>query len=82
MAIHERKLESLKHVSMEEFSDYGRIIGRDEDHEEFLFHLRPVKPLGVQDVDVAVKAFWDVAPIKDIGYRFKRLCRKSKGFQA
>ena len=70
MNVHELKLESLKHVSMEEFSEYGRIIGRDEEQEEFLFHLRPVKPLGVQDVDVAVQAFWDVVPMKDLKYRF------------
>jgi len=70
MEVCELKLESLKLLSIEEFSEYGRIIGRDEEQEDFLYPLRPVNPLNVHDVDIAVKAFWDIVPIKDLKYRF------------
>lgn len=66
----EVKLESLKHVSLEEFAPYGRIIGRFEGIEEFLFQLRPEKPMGFSDVDVADMAYWDVLPFKDTNLRF------------
>jgi len=63
----ELKLEPLKNVSLEEFSPYGRIIGRFEEMEEYLFHLRPEKPLGVMDLDVTSYAFWDLLPFKEPG---------------
>ncbi len=65
----EVKLESIKHVTAEEFAPYGRVIGRFEDMEEYLFSLRPQKPLGFCDVDVCDKAFWDVLPFEP-GLRF------------
>lgn len=66
----EVKLESIKHVSLEDFAPYGRVIGRFEDMEEYLYELRPQKPMGFSDVDVADKAFWDILPFKDTNLRF------------
>ena len=66
----ELKLEALKHISMEEFSQFGRIIGRFEDMEDFLFHLRPEKPKGVADLDVTDYAYWDLLPFNDNKMRF------------
>lgn len=70
MKIKEIKLESLKHVSIEEFAPYGRILGRYEGNEEYLYDLRPEKPMGFSDVDVAVEAYWDLFPIKNCNLRF------------
>lgn len=66
----EVKLESIKHVSAEDFAQFGRVIGKYEGLEEYLFDLRPEKPMGFSDVDVADMAYWDVFPFKETGLRF------------
>jgi ureidoglycolate hydrolase len=66
----EIELESLKHVSLEDFAPYGRIIGRYEEIENYIYELRPEKPMGFSDVDVAVQAYWDLLPFKNTNLRF------------
>ena len=70
MKVHEVKLEYLKHVSMEEFSEFGRIVGRDEDKVKGKFNLHPITPEAIRDCDVVTKAYWDILPFKDTGERF------------
>ena len=70
MKVHEVKLEYLKHVSMEEFSEFGRIIGRDEEKVKGKFNLHPVTPEASPECDVKVKAYGHIFPFKDIGERF------------
>jgi len=70
MKIKEVKLEPLCSVSLKDFAKFGRIFGRFERNEEYLYDLRPEKPMGFSDVDVAVEAYWDVLPFKETGYRF------------
>jgi len=65
----EIKLESVKHVSTEDFAQYGRVVGNYEEQDDYLFHLRPEKPAGVTDVDVTDWAYWDLLPFEP-GLRF------------
>jgi ureidoglycolate hydrolase len=72
MKVHAIKLESLKHVSMEDFSPFGRIIGRIEDYDDKVYNLHPMKPMEIPDngVDIAVKVYWDLLPFENKGERF------------
>ena len=62
MAVHDVKLEPLKDISMREFSEFGRIIGRDEDTEEGKYNLHPIDAKAAVDNDM-IKAYWDWFPL-------------------
>lgn len=64
------KLESIEHISSEEFSQFGRIIGRYEGLDNYLWDMRPVKPMGNTSCIVSVEGFWDILPFKDMNLRF------------
>ena len=64
MAVYDVKLEPLKDISMREFSEFGRIIGRDEDTEEGVYNLHPIDAKAAVDNDM-IKAYWDLIPFTD-----------------
>jgi len=55
------KLERLNEVSMKEFSEFGRIIGRDEDTEVGKYNLHPVDKKASVENEM-IKAYWDLIP--------------------
>jgi ureidoglycolate hydrolase len=63
MAMHDVKLERLRDISMKEFSQFGRIIGRDEDSEEGSYNLHPIDAKAAVDNDM-IKAYWDLIPFE------------------
>lgn len=63
MTVTNVKLERLKDVSMEDFSKFGRIIGRDEDTEEGKYNLHPINAKAAVDNDM-IKAYWDLLPFE------------------
>ena len=63
MSVHEVKLERLRDVGMKEFSEFGRIIGRDEDTEEGKYNLHPVDNKAEVDNDM-IKTYWDLVPFE------------------
>ena len=69
MAVHDVKLEALKDISMREFSEFGRIIGRDEDTEEGAYNLHPIDAKAAVENDM-IKAYWDLIPFPDTEDRF------------
>lgn len=69
MAIVDVKLESLSNVSMREFSEFGRIVGRDEDKEEGTYNLHPIDVKPAVEIDI-LKAYWDLIPFKNVEGRF------------
>lgn len=69
MAVYDVKLEPLKDISMKEFSEFGRIIGRDEDTEEGIYNLHPIDAKAAVDNDM-IKAYWDLIPFTDTEDRF------------
>ncbi len=64
MSIVDVKLEKLSEVSMKEFSEFGRIVGRHEEKEEGIYECHPinVKPAVENDM---IKAYWDLIPYED-----------------
>jgi len=70
MKVNEVKLQYLKLISMEEFSKFGRIVGRDEEKIKEKFNLHPVTPLASPEIDVKLKAYGHIFPFKDTGERF------------
>lgn len=69
MAVQDVKLEALKDISMREFSEFGRIIGRDEDTEEGVYNLHPIDAKAAVENDM-IKAYWDLIPFPDTEDRF------------
>lgn len=63
MAVQDVKLERLRDISMREFSEFGRIIGRDEDTEEGKYNLHPIDAKAAVDNDM-IKAYWDLVPFE------------------
>ena len=72
MAICDVKLEPLKDVSMRDFSQFGRVIGRDEDTEVGKYNLHPIDAKPAVENEM-IKAYWDLIPWGDkesMTYRF------------
>ena len=69
MGVVEVKLEKLSEISMKEFSEFGRIIGRDEENEEGAYNLHPIDVKPAVETDM-LKGYWDLVPFKDVEGRF------------
>jgi len=63
------KVEPLCDISMREFSEFGRIVGRDEDTEEGKYNLHPIDAKAAVEIDM-LKAYWDLTPFKGADGRF------------
>jgi len=69
MGLVDVKLESLSDISMREFSEFGRIVGRDEDTEEGKYNLHPVDAKAAVEIPM-LKAYWDLLPFEGSDGRF------------
>jgi len=69
VAIVDVKVEPLCDISMREFSEFGRIVGRDEDTEEGKYNLHPIDAKAAVEIDM-LKAYWDLTPFKEADGRF------------
>ncbi|MBN2285290.1 MAG: ureidoglycolate lyase [Tissierellales bacterium] len=63
MKVHDVKLEPLCNISMKEFSEFGRIIGRDEDVDHEIYNLHPYNVQPSVDSSL-IKSYWNLIDMK------------------